>query len=152
MSITNQTLLETAMDYAERGIPIFPCRLDSKAPACAHGHKDASKDPDQIRAWWIECPSYNIGLCPEDAGWCVIDIDPRHRGDESWERVTTELHDMVTTRTVITPSGGRHLYFHGSLPSTVGKLGPGLDTRGRGGYVLVPPSVIDGKEYKDLHA
>ena len=141
---------EMALAYARLGIPIFPCVVNGKRPACPNGFKDATTNEDIINRWWAQA-DYNLALEPDKAGWCVIDIDPRHRGDESWERVTTELHDMVTTRTVITPSGGRHLYFHGSLPSTVGKLGPGLDTRGRGGYVLVPPSVIDGREYRDLH-
>ena len=141
---------EMALAYARLGIPIFPCVVNGKPPATKNGFKDATIDEDIINRWWAAA-DYNLALEPEKAGWCVVDIDPRHRGDESWERVTTELHDMVTTRTVITPSGGRHLYFHGSLPSTVGKLGPGLDTRGRGGYVLVPPSVIDGREYRDLH-
>jgi AAA domain-containing protein/bifunctional DNA primase/polymerase-like protein len=52
--------------------------------------------------------------------------------------------DPWVTRTL---GGGSHLYFAGSLPSTVAKLGAGLDTRGIGGYVLVPPSVVDGKPY-----
>ena len=140
------------MDYAERGIPIFPCRPDSKAPACLHGHKDASKDPDQIRAWWAECPEYNIGLCPENAGWCVIDADT-YKPD--CELATLNL---PPTYEVQTPRGGTHLYFKGSLPPTAweaGKnkrcLGIGLDTRGRTSYVLVPPSVVNGKPYEVLH-
>ena len=139
MSTTNN-LLETAMDYAERGIPIFPCRPDSKAPACLHGHKDASKDPDQIRAWWEEDPNYNIGLCPEDAGWCVIDIDPG-----------AEPQEFPETYEVRTPRGGAHLYYKGSLPPTAGKLAEHIDTRGRTSYVLVPPSVVNGKPYEVLH-
>ena len=141
---------EMALAYARLGIPIFPVVVNGKRPACPNGFKDATTNEDIINRWW-GAQDYNLALEPDKAGWCVIDIDPRHRGDESWEHLITELHDMVTTRTVITPSGGRHLYFHGSLPSTVGKLGSGLDTRGRGGYVLVPPSVIDGREYCDLH-
>src|ERR1700688_67028 len=139
MSTTNK-FLEAAMDYAERGIPIFPCRPDSKAPACLHGHKDASRDPDQIRAWWAECPEYNIGLCPEDAGWCVIDIDPG-----------AEFQEFPETYEVRTPRGGAHLYYKGSLPPTAGKLAEHVDTRGRTSYVLVPPSVVNGKPYEVLH-
>lgn len=151
MSTTNN-LLETAMDYAERGIPIFPCRPDGKAPACAHGHKDASKDPDQIRAWWTECPDYNIGLCPEDAGWCVIDADTYKPDCE------LGTLNLPPTYEVKTPRGGTHLYFKGSLPPTAweaGKnkrcLGIGLDTRGRTSYVLVPPSVVNGKPYEAIN-
>ena len=66
---------KAALAYAAAGIPIFPCVADGKAPACAHGYKDATTDVEQINAWWAE-DNFNIGLCPEDAGWCVIDIDP----------------------------------------------------------------------------
>lgn len=142
MSTTNN-LLETAMDYAERGIPIFPCRPDGKAPACAHGHKDASKDPDQIRAWWTECPEYNIGLCPEDASWCVIDVDPGAN--------LADIPDRPQTYEVRTPRGGAHLYYQGSLPPTASKLGEHIDTRGRNSYVLVPPSIVNGKPYEAIN-
>lgn len=37
--------------------------------------------------------------------------------------------------------------FAGSLPSKARLQGLKIDTRGRGGYVLVPPSIVDGKEY-----
>ena len=120
--------------------PSFPCRANSKAPACLHGHKDASKDPNQIRAWWAEDPNYNIGLCPEDAGWCVIDIDPG-----------AEPQEFPDTFEVRTPRGGAHLYYKGSLPPTAGKLAEHIDTRGRNSYVLVPPSIVNGKSYEVLH-
>jgi hypothetical protein len=58
---------------------------------------------------------------------------------------------VPATFTVGTPGGGRHLYFKGSLPSTVRKLGRGIDTRGVGGYVLIPPSIVHGKPYTVLH-
>jgi hypothetical protein len=49
-----------------------------------------------------------------------------------------------------TPSGGFHYYFRWQHPlgNSAGKLGPGLDTRGEGGYVVVPPSIIDGSYYE----
>ena len=128
-----------ALAYAAAGIPIFPCVADGKAPACAHGYKDATTDVEQINAWWAE-ESFNVGLCPEDAGWCVIDIDPG--------AVRPEFPETYEVRT---PRGGAHLYYSGSLPPTVNKLGDKIDTRGRHSYVLVPPSAVNGKPYTLLH-
>lgn len=54
---------------------------------------------------------------------------------------------MPDTLTIRTPRGGLHYWLQGSCPSTVQKLGPKVDTRGDGGYVLVPPSIVDGKSY-----
>lgn len=105
------------------------------------GFHSATTDPEVIRQWWA-IADYNLGMCPEDAGLCVI--DPDGEAGKLW------LHsvELPSTRTVATAHDGRHLYFEGSLASTVGKLAPKVDTRGRGGYVLVPPSIVDGKPYR----
>ena len=133
-------LREAALAYAEKGIPVFPCRVGAKEPASAHGFKDATCDSEQVKAWWEENPDYNIGLCPEGAGWGVVDLDPG--------AIRPELPE---TYEVETPRGGAHLYFKGSLPKTEGKLGDNIDTRGRGSYALAPPSIVNGKEYKIRH-
>ena len=57
-------------------------------------------------------------------------------------------HPPFETFTIRTPRGGRHCYFEGSLPSKVRIAGLKIDTRGRGGDVLVPPSIVDGKPYE----
>ncbi len=141
-------LHEQARRFAEDGIKVFPCLPNAKQPATANGFHDASDDAAQIDAWWNENPEYNIGMCPEDAGWAVIDIDPG--GEASWiEALGDGGYDP--TYEVQTPRGGRHLYFVGSLPSTASKLGDHVDTRGVGGYVLVPPSIVAGKPYEVLY-
>lgn len=134
--------------YAEAGIPVFPCVVEGKTPATPNGFKDATTDIDQITAWWGDGTPYNIGLEPERAGWCVVDIDGAE-GEGSWFTLCEE-HGEPSTRVVMTPNGGRHLYFKGSLPPSASKIGHKIDTRGRGSYVLVPPSVVNGREYRDL--
>jgi hypothetical protein len=124
--------------YAEASIPVFPCVVGGKAPATAHGFQDATTSIEQIDAWWGEA-DYNLALCPENAGWCVIDLDP-----------DCDDLDVPDTYEVKTPRGA-HLYFKGSLPPTTGELGEHIDTRGVGSYVLVPPSIVDGKTYEVLH-
>jgi len=124
---------------------VFPCVVGGKAPATPHGHKDASADVAQIDKWWGEA-DYNLAYSPEDAGQCVADIDGPE-GAASWDALQLTYGD-VTTCTIRTPSGGHHAYFTGSLPATASKIGAKIDTRGRGSYVLVPPSHVNGREYE----
>lgn len=133
----------TARRYAAAGIPIFPCGVNSKKPATTRGLNDATTDISAIDKWWSE-NDYNIGVVPENAGWCVVDLDLNKAGPEHWLAIGEDKPD---TYTVATPGGGRHLYYMGSLPPSAGKLAPGIDTRGRGSYVLAPSSVIDGNAY-----
>jgi hypothetical protein len=140
---------EAALAYAKAGYPVFPCIVGGKSPACLHGFKDATTDLAIINAWWAQA-DFNIGFEPGRKGWAVVDIDPRHGGEATWAAFTADM-PITATRTVTTPSGGRHLYFLGSLPPTrAGVLGDGVDTRSQGGYVLVPPSIVGGVEY--VHA
>ena len=53
-------LREQATKLALAGIPVFPCRVNEKAPATARGFRDATLDIDTITAWWSENPNYNI--------------------------------------------------------------------------------------------
>lgn len=130
---------ETALRYCAAGIPIFPCRVNAKEPAFTGSFYNASCDPAQIDKWWA-LVDWNIGLEPERAGWCVVDIDNM----ENWDAIAEEKPE---TYTVATPSGGRHLYFRGSLGGSVGKIAPGVDTRGRRSYVLVAPSTVNSVGY-----
>ena len=136
-----------ALAYAREGIAVFPCVVGGKAPACPNGFKDRTANEVIINSWW-RTADYNIGVVPEDAGLCVIDVDPKNGGLDTWAALTCDKPPRIT-RTIITPSGGYHFYFYGSLPSSAGRLGPGVDTRGRNSYCLVPPSQIDGVLYRD---
>lgn len=143
-----------ARDLAAKGIPVFPIRPGTKYPAFKRSFYDATTDLKQINAWW-ERADYNIGMCPDDVGWCVVDVDTKAgaEGEQTLaelEKIHGQLSDTLITRT---PSGGRHLYFQGSLRASQGKsgLGPGLDTRGYGSYVLAPPSIVAGVEYTVEH-
>ena len=138
-----------ARECAKAGIRCFPCVENGKPPATENGFYDATDNLEQIDAWWTENPNYNIAICPEDAGLCVIDIDPG--GEAGWIEAITDGGGHEPTYEVITPRGGRHLYFRGSLPSTANKIAPHVDTRGVGGYVLVPPSVVNGKSYRVMY-
>ncbi len=80
-------------------------------------------------------------------------MDPRHGGDESLEALTARLAKLPDTPMVLTGGGGWHYYFKHPgpgvhVPNSIGQLGPGLDVRGDGGYVVAPPSIhSSGRNY-----
>ena len=148
--------LEAAFQYVERGLAIFPCEPGSKRPETPHGFKDASTElrpynHQQLKGFaefflpdGSELPvnhQENWAMEPGRAGFTVIDIDPKNGGDKAWAELVAR-HGRATTRVVSTPSGGWHLWFRGTLPRVNRKLGPGIDTRCFGGYVLLPPSTV----------
>jgi hypothetical protein len=137
---------DSAITYAKRGWPVFPCDPASKRPhrvLAPHGFRDATTDVAIVERTWATDESANIGIATgAAAGFFVIDIDPRHGGDDAWTQFVSGR--VIDTATVRTPSGGRHLYFQ--MPATVtvrnsaGMLAPGIDVRGEGGYVVAPCS------------
>jgi hypothetical protein len=154
--------LRNALRYAERGWPIMPlwsrygdecgcgdadCKSQGKHPIghlVPNGFKDASTDRKTIGRWWHEYPDAGIGM-PTGAksGMIVIDIDSKKGRDGTIALgKLRQLSPLPETRTALTPSGGQHLYFKnpGGIRSSTDKLGVGLDVRGDGGYVVLPPS------------
>jgi bifunctional DNA primase/polymerase-like protein/AAA domain-containing protein/primase-like protein len=138
-----ETLVELALEYAAfLGWPVFPCKRD-KTPYTRHGFKDATTDQEQIRRWWERWPEASIGLPTGLAsGVYVVDVDKSHDGTASWQDLESR-HGDVLTMVSRTGGGGWHLFFKAppfELGNTAGRLGPGIDTRGDGGYVVLPPS------------
>jgi hypothetical protein len=136
-------LVDYALHYAERGLYVFPVAPRGKNPLTEHGFKDATTDPAQIRAWWERWPEANIGLDCGRSGVVVIDIDGAE-GMASWQALVGRLGLAAQTKVAKTGGGGRHLYFqapsHLRIGNSAGKLGKGIDVRGDGGYVVMPPS------------
>lgn len=142
------SFLDNALYYAtEKNWPVFPIKPRGKTPLTARGFKDASRDPATIRAWWTRWPDANIGLpTGEDSGVVVVDIDCKDGkvGEASFSALTAEHGEPPQTATSLTSQGGRHLFFTCPDPvikNTTGTLGQDIDTRGDGGYVVLPPSV-----------
>jgi putative DNA primase/helicase len=141
-------LLRAARYYTlQLELPVFPLQPNGKIPATPNGFKDATTDELTVCAWWKDTPAANIGLpTGQRSGFFVLDVDPKNGGLES----LAKLPELPLTRIARTPSGGFHYFFTWQTPlgNSAGKLGPGLDTRGEGGYVVVAPSVVDGKRYE----
>lgn len=145
----NSTVLRAARAYAARRWHIFPIRPGEKTPLTGRGFKDASVDSIQIERWWTRWPDANIGLDCGRAGVVVVDVDPRHGGDEAWRKLIDEHGlEIEQTMQIDTPRGGRHFYYKvDGQQIRNGTLGEGVDVRGDGGYVVLPFSRTDKGRY-----
>jgi hypothetical protein len=141
-------LRNTALSYAERGWPVFPCKPGGKTPVTPHGCLDATTDMIKLAGWWAKHPTCNIGIRTGEA-FDVLDLDGDAGCDQfdSWCRAVgldgpngIHLEDLPT---VCTPSGGFHLYWRVTgAGNRAGMIdGPGVDWRGRNGYVIAAGSV-----------
>jgi len=165
-------LRAAALRFASHGYPVFPLRPRSKTPAIAtahpegdpqrglcrgecgrlgHGLYDATADPGQVFEWWRRWPMANIGVpCGPASGWLAIDLDGAE-GLASWAKLEAE-HGFTDTLTVLT-GRGRHLLWRWpegcALGNTSGHLGPRIDSRAIGGYIVAPPSTHpSGQTYR----
>jgi hypothetical protein len=136
-------LLQTATTLGRRGKAIFPCQPRGKTPATAHGLRDATTNIIRIDSWWRTNPDFNIGIATGPvSGFWVLDVDGED-GESSLRKLESEYGMLPATVEVITGKG-RHLYFRigkHTIRNSAGKLAPGIDVRGDGGYVLAPPSI-----------
>ncbi|MBI2526597.1 MAG: bifunctional DNA primase/polymerase [Candidatus Rokubacteria bacterium] len=161
-------MLAAALEYAGRGVPVFPvwwpiggrcgcgeadCTRPAKHPIGAvvpHGLHDATTVAAIIRRWWTRHLSAGIAT---PTTWCtVLDVDPRHGGDLTLAELEQQCGALPVTPRVLSGGGGRHLFFApvSGLRNSVGKIGPGVDVRAAGAYVLLPPSAhVSGATYRD---
>jgi hypothetical protein len=151
MTAAPERTIARALLYARHGWPVFPCKPGSKEPATRHGFRDATTDPDQIRSLWQNQPAANLAIATGLPGPDVLDVDQHGEAGSGFAALNrlkrAGLLDSAGAL-VATPSGGLHAYFAGSS-QTSGRLpGHHLDFKARGGYVLVPPSAVNGRPYR----
>ncbi|MBI2603191.1 MAG: DUF3987 domain-containing protein [Deltaproteobacteria bacterium] len=159
MQNVRKTPQEWATLFARRGWPVIPihypigkdqcscrkpvCASTAKHPMTPNGLKNASRGAATVLHWWEETPNANIGiLTGQESGLVVLDIDPRHGGDESLAKLESENRRLPETLKVKTGGNGWHYYFRhpgGKIPNKA-NLRSGLDIRGDGGYIIAPPS------------
>ena len=148
--------LVAALGYARKGWPVFPVNPGNKRPLTRFGLKDATTEAKQIRAWWERWPEAMIGLRTGPAADIFVldvDTDPGKGidGFASLALLEREYGALPRTLRSVTPRGGSHYFFrwHVGIKNSAGKLGMGLDVRGDGGYVVLPPSRrVDGRSYE----
>lgn len=145
-------VLAVALDLAARGWPVFPCVPGAKRPLTRHGLHDATTDPDRIRTWWARTPSANLAVPTGPGTVDVLDIDRRPTGSGYPAfRVLAEAGLIGgATAVIATPSGGIHVYFPGTDQPSGRAPEHFVDFKAAGGYVLVPPSVVNGAPYHRL--
>jgi len=146
-------LLQAALAYADRfGWWVFPIKPGRKEPLTQHGCLDATSDAETICEWWTRWPAANVGIACGQSGLVVIDIDPAKGGEESWSDLCQRHSIDDNTVISLTGAGGQHFVFTNpngaDIRNSVGHLGPGVDVRGNGGYIVAPPSIHpNGREY-----
>lgn len=146
-----------ALAYARRGWKLIPlhsvvekectcgsseCRSPGKHPRIAKWTEKASNQLNVVFDWWREWPDANIGIVTgRESGLVVLDVDPRHDGDQSLMRLQREHEPLPETLTSNTGGGGFHIFFRAPSKSIRNKVNvrAGLDVRGDGGYVVAPP-------------
>lgn len=136
-------LLDAALHYGELGYAVFPCAPGTKTPLTEHGCLDASTDAERIEAWWTNRPNANVAIAT--GGLAVIDVDE----ESTWLADAPERElDLAAAPMSLTANGGRQYVFrqppNKAWRNTAGRLAAHVDTRADGGYVVVPPSVLEG--------
>lgn len=156
-------LLAAALAYARRGWPVVPlhhptegggcsclerekCAHVGKHPTTANGVHNATTDETVIRQWWCGQSAANVGVVPSSrSGIWILDVDPKHGGDETLAELECKHGELPPTVEVLTGSGGRHLYFARTGDPRESNLrnracAPGLDMLTNGGLAVAPPS------------
>jgi|GEM_PF-1310668 len=139
------------------------CCTCSKCSACRHigkhpryatgtltnGAYSATTNQTVIRGWWSTWPNANVGIATgEISNLLVIDIDPRHGGDETLDELVALLGPLPPTVEVLTGDGGRHLFYRDVPGETRGDLGVGVDIMSDGRFVVASGSVHrSGRRY-----
>lgn len=162
-----------ALTYADKGIPVFPIaiswdtekRKTNKRPLTTNGFRDATTDPATVTRMFDRHVNSGailaVGLHPGPAGYVIVDLDVNERVDgyACWQDLCQLYGDPGDVPTVLTASGGRHLWFRKPAGVDYGNahdLGEGIDVRADDGYVVAPGTVTPWGVWEwdgdDIHA
>jgi hypothetical protein len=152
-AMTEPATLTAALNYAACGWQVFPLKPRSKEPCTRRGFYDATSNPATVHRWFAQGFPYNIAIRTGTSGVFILDIDGEH-GAASLRKLRAE-HGALPPTLISTTGKGWHLWFRAEseIPCSTGKIAPGIDVRGDGGYVVAPPSIHpNGKAYRWLNA
>jgi Bifunctional DNA primase/polymerase, N-terminal len=132
-------LMEEISIYCERGWLIHPLN-NKKRPLLTDWQNKATTIPKVFMKWINEWPWANVGIVTGSvSNLLILDVDGLEGVNSLQGLNLPESPTVVTAR-------GHHYYFEFpeelyNIPTTRAGLLPGIDTRGRGGYITAPPSL-----------
>ena len=139
-----------ARHAAKAGFRVFPLQPGRKLPAIKGWQEKATEREDEVDRFWAAHPNANIGIATGGGlNLFALDID----GDEGRQSLVDleQQHGSIPETVMVHTPRGTHSYFYTPqrLRNSVGALGPGLDGRAEGGYVVGAGSVNgDGRRYR----
>ena len=139
--------VETIRSLPDRQLKLFKVVPGGKTPAVSEWQKLATSDRESLH--WIHSGNYNAGVFTgqfgEDRQLLVLDLDKKN-GKDGAALLDAMYPDLPETFAVTTPTGGKHLYFttRKRAISKADVLGPGIDVKSTGGYVVAPGSARAG--------
>ena len=141
-----------AHQFADHGWHVFPARPGRKEPMTGHGLLDATTSHQSIQRWWRRQPDANLAIrTGAPHGPDVLDVDNKPGGQNGFLSLGQLARAGLVPPAqahVRTPSGGAHLYYRGTAQRSGSIPQRAIDYRASGGYVLAPPSRIDGRPYE----
>jgi Bifunctional DNA primase/polymerase, N-terminal/Primase C terminal 1 (PriCT-1) len=148
----DMSVAAAAAEFLKRCWSVLPVRAHDKRPLIAwEPLQSARPSAGDLNDWFRRWPDANIGIVTgEISNLIVVDVDPKHGGEHSLERLQQRFGSLPSTVESETGGGGRHLYFAhpGIVCRNRAGLAQGIDLRGDGGYVVAPPSVHpSGRRY-----
>lgn len=139
----------TYHDYVRLGFPVFPVGPDKKPLVRWKEFQSRFPTDNEITEWQKKFPHAGLG-CPTGpfSKLFVIDVD----GDQGLKTQATLNYPLPVTRISKTPRGF-HYYFKWNprmdhYITTLSDIQPGIDIRGKGGYVVVPSIHMPDREWK----
>jgi hypothetical protein len=139
----------------EKGFFVLPITANTKDKPLIKWREGSTNSLIQARKWLDRWPDANIGIdtSKHASGKFPVFIDVDNKdgrcGSEALLKLEMQGKDLPPTYTQKTANRGEHIGYLADIPLKQGTsvLGDGLDIRASGGYVVAPPSTIDGKSY-----
>lgn len=135
-----ESLLEAALLWADAGVPVFPCGMN-KRPLTTNGFHDATLDPKLISEAFDRDDVMIGARMGKASGLFAIDFDLYKRtGAKQYMDELAQAGLLAETRTHRTTSGGIHLIYGWDEGCPSVNPCDGVEVKGEGGYIIVPPS------------